>query len=448
MKMSSPHLKIALLLMLGLCILAYVLDIPPNGSAEDIDSKVGVSLTSSLEEENEINETLDIPTNGSVEDVIPKGGVSLNSSMEEENEINETLDILTNGSAEDIISKGGFPLNSSMEEENEINEMLDIPANGSAEDIITKGGFSLTSSMEEENEIIDFIRQKLKPHEFQFVDESLATKQILHLHTMKTGGTSVDNLLQCALRRLKDNLKVPYYEIHECDRDMFASCIRNKNDPCRGKMNNSAVMSFCSSLMMLDLFGWNTTDVAAFTELRHPVDRVWSMYRFQTYSCYHCNNLTDVYEAIENGEANFLDSLCVSELYNKQVEHLLSSDFQDDDPADEILMEAIYNMKSFFTVIGITEELQKTASVLGKVFPWMAPKIAGQSQTCRIGQDNASPKNNKCGPNKSHWKLPPHPDEATRKVIEKHNKLDIKLYEAAVQYFELQWRALEMGDYN
>lgn len=322
--------------------------------------------------------------------------------------------------------------------------MLDLPLNKTVQDVIKKGQGSLTSSIEEENELFESIRQKLKPREFRYKNGNLASKQALHLHTMKTGGTSIDNFLRCTIRRQQN--KVPYYNIHECSRTMFSSCLQNSKHQCRKSMNNSAVMSFCSSLMNLDLFGWNTTDVGAFTELRHPVDRVWSMYRFKTSGCYKCMNLTDVYEAIDSGEDAQFDDICVSELYNKQVEHLLSTDFANDDPPEAILAEAIHNMKSFFAVIGITEELKKTALVLGNVFPWMAPKLPGSSQVCRIGQDNTSPRNNRCGPKKSHWDLPAHPDEATRKAIEKHNQLDLKLYEAAVEYFELQWRALQMGD--
>ena len=51
---------------------------------------------------------------------------------------------------------------------------------------------------------------------------------------------------------------------------------------------------------------------------------------------------------------------------------------------------------------------------------------------------------NRCGDKNTHWNLPDKPDEETYNLILKHNAMDMELYEAAVAYFELQKRALEM----
>lgn len=47
-------------------------------------------------------------------------------------------------------------------------------------------------------------------------------------------------------------------------------------------------MSYCAPLKDLPAFQWDSTkdDIHAITVLRHPVDRVWSMFRFQTKGCY------------------------------------------------------------------------------------------------------------------------------------------------------------------
>lgn len=37
-----------------------------------------------------------------------------------------------------------------------------------------------------------------------------------------------------------------------------------------------------------------------------------------------------------------------------------------------ILDEAIHNMQTQFTVLGLMEELQMTHTILGLVFPWLA----------------------------------------------------------------------------
>eukprot|EP00980_Cylindrotheca_fusiformis_P015612 scaffold4481_cov121-Cylindrotheca_fusiformis.AAC.8 len=412
---SSVHSKVALWLIVGLCILAYVLDTPVQenvleGVIQGKEDNTQENLPEGVIQERE----------DKTQENVPEGAIQGKEDKTQEN-----------------VPEGAIQ----GKEDNTQETVLGGVIQGKEQTTLSP----LCHSKEEEHALFHNIRRKLKTRQFQFEDDGkMVPKQALHLHTMKTGGTSIDNFMRCAIRRQR--VKIPYYSIHECSRTMFASCLKNPHHSCRRSMNNSAVMSFCSSLRNLDFFGWNTTNLAAFTELRHPVDRVWSMYRFQTKSCYLCKNLTDIYHELDNGGGAYFDDLCVSELYNKEVERLISTDFADDGPPDEIVAEAIENMKSFFSVIGITEELEKTSQVLGKVFPWMERKIEGNPRVCEIGKDNSSPKNNRCGPGGTHWDLPSHPDEATRKVIEQHNQLDMKLYEAAVQYFEMQWRALEMGE--
>ena len=373
------------------------------------------------------------------------------------------------------------------------------------------------------------IKPKLKPHQF------------LHLHHMKTGGTSMDHMMRCAMDRLSGRKKkkpkrgkeetaavenenneggpilydVPYYNIHECSRMRFQECLDNQDSKCRPKMEEAAVMSYCAPLSHLDEFGWtewgmsteemqvndeeeleeleeelgieeegNTTDttfvdettttttttlsnerIRAFTVLRHPVERVWSMFRFQTRICYKCMNLTEIYDKVDSnnteveradGSHHHFDDLCLDQLRNHEVTNMLTSGHfpkhpEDEETQDAMVAEAIANMKKYFTVIGITEQLVETRRILGEVFPWMNETLEGYEETCPLGHENASPSNNRCvkngvGKTDSHWDLPKHPDEATRQAIEAHNQMDIKLYEAAVEYFELQKRALEWDE--
>ena len=90
-------------------------------------------------------------------------------------------------------------------------------------------------------------------------------------------------------------------------------------------------------------------------------------------------------------------------------------------------------------------------------FPWLSEKIEmdgdgnnGNTNTntrqCPFPHSNGSPKNNRCGENGGHWDLPNKPDDETRRVIEEHNLLDIKVYEAALQHFELQKLAMVLND--
>jgi hypothetical protein len=294
---------------------------------------------------------------------------------------------------------------------------------------------------------------------------TMVPHQFLHLHHMKTGGTSIDRLLRCSTTRLKNeaNYDVPYFSIHECSRERFKKCLNEPDNMCRPRMQKASVMSYCAPLKHLEEFNWwhdnNDENAAkAFTVLRHPVDRVWSMFRFQTKNCYKCTPLKDIYNNIDKGIDTGLDPQCLAQLQNHEVNNLLSTEWDIDvvdidpennaDIATEMVQQAVDNMKGFFTVVGITEELPATAEILGKAFPWMSldgeQEEHGTTSQCELPHANASPSNNRCGEGNTHWDLPDHPDEETRALIAKHNAMDMELYEAAVSYFELQKKALDL----
>lgn len=148
-------------------------------------------------------------------------------------------------------------------------------------------------------------------------------RQFLHLHHMKTGrflacfrrwcivarsgahrdlpayfffvrvsgGTSMDQYLQCAVSRLERDKKmsIPYATIHECSMSTYERCRSGADNRCTERLANAAVMSYCAPLKDLPYFSWGslesgaevtpTPSQGAITVLRHPVDRVWSMVR-------------------------------------------------------------------------------------------------------------------------------------------------------------------------
>lgn len=345
-----------------------------------------------------------------------------------------------------------------------------------------------------EDALVDKIAQKLQPIALRFVDDeneekeggvetgeitthkkgeeekrTMVPHQFLHLHHMKTGGTSIDKLLRCSMNRLKKeaNYNVPYFSIHECSRNRFATCLTDPENECRAKMNDASMMSYCAALKYLDEFGWwhdgnEDREIKAVTVLRHPVDRVWSMFRFQTKNCYKCMPLKEIYQKLEKGEDTGLDKLCLDQLQNHEVNNLLSTEWplevtqldieneiQHFELASKMVQEAVDNMKGFFTVIGITERLSETAEILGTTFPWMhleGSEEFGTTSECPLPHANSSPKNNRCGDGNTHWDLPKKPDQETYDLISKYNVLDMELYDAAVEYFELQVAALAKGE--
>lgn len=310
----------------------------------------------------------------------------------------------------------------------------------------------LQSLDEDEETRIANLAEKLKPKSFDFSPENgkeLVPQQFIHMHHMKTGGTSMDGLLKCAMERLKKDKEysIPYYNLHECSETKYTRCKSGEDTRCLDSVKASAIMSYCAPLKDLPVFSWNEPVQQSITVLRHPVERVWSMFRFQTKACYSCTPLLDIYKAIDEGNTTGYRDMCLKQIQNHETANLLSTEWWPEDVADEeVITEAIDNMKNFFTIIGITEQLNATAQMAGEVFPFMKSEVSWSEKKCDLPHANASPKNNRCGPENTHWDLPPHPDEETRKAIEEHNQLDMKLYEAAVQHFELQKRALALGE--
>lgn len=366
----------------------------------------------------------------------------------------------------------------------------------------------------------------------------LQAHQFLHMHHMKTGGTSLDGLVQCGLQRLRSwkataqtntnstltgttsssssitattrSLAVNYTNIHECSEAHYDMCLKGTDARCLESVQTAALLSFCAPLSDLSTpFQWlpstsatyptttkedataqappkTTTTTApslyaAVTVLRHPVARVWSMFRFQTKHCYSCRNLTDVYasmdQEIATGGHGSLSKMCRYQLLNHQTRNLLlslsdssdsTSQHDNNVPDSEWQVQvAIRNLQQVFTMVGLTEDMNNTARMVELVFPWLAKTVdwstaidwpdddllelsiasndgggGSRTATCSLPHANSSPQNNGCGKNGGHWDLPPVPDEATRNAILEHNAMDVKVYEAALQQFQLQKQAL------
>ena len=313
---------------------------------------------------------------------------------------------------------------------------------------------------------------------------SLSPHQFLHLHHMKTGGTSVDTHLNCAMKRMENlgskNLTVPYTSLHECSATRYAKCLSGDDTRCRDRVSNVAMMSFCAPLYDLTTFGWtgeddgdnanDENDVSSAAEqveyshhsqfhsltvLRHPVSRAWSMYRFKPYNCYNCRSLIDVYKDIDDGNTQDLTPMCIQQLNNHMTANLLSTsssrsiyDPEDDRTEDEMVEEAIHNLKTFFTMIGLTEQIQTTFDIMGYTFPWLNETIVGSERKCSLPHSNASPASNKCTRDDPNLSYDKEPDDETRKVIEAHNSMDIRVYDAAVELFEQQKRAIQYAKQN
>lgn len=251
----------------------------------------------------------------------------------------------------------------------------------------------------------------------------------------------MDSLIKCAMRRMQkeQHYNIPYANIHECSPGHYRKCVSGSDQSCVNRLKAAAFMSYCAPLKDLGVFDWEPSEehpIYALTVLRDPVERVWSMYRFQTKRCYQCKTLKEVYAKYDQHDPH---DTCSTQLMNHQTRNLLTKVEGTD---EEKVSQAIEDLNSFFTFVGLTEDIPSTAAMVGKVFPWMAERVNGTSTRCPFPHANASPSNNGCGPGGTHWELPSHPDEETAELIRQHNQLDVQVYEAAVEIFNLQKKAL------
>jgi len=268
--------------------------------------------------------------------------------------------------------------------------------------------------------------------------ESASPHQFLHLHHMKTGGTSMDALVRCSqhVYEQKHAHRVPYYNLHECSARRYTMCVSGQDSRCLDTVQNATVLSYCAPLRDLPTFRWEAP-AGAVTVLRHPVDRVWSMYRFRTKGCYQCRPLLEILNEMEDSDGMSGD-LCKDQLINHQTNNLLSTLTLQDDP-DAVVNQAIQNLRSFFTLVGLTSDLPTSVAMARKIFPWM-----NDEKACPLQHRNASPQHNGCGESNGHLALPDHPDEETEQAIRRLNQLDLRVYEAALEVFEQQKQALGM----
>jgi len=340
--------------------------------------------------------------------------------------------------------------------------------------------FSVSEIGHSHQTILQSLSERMKPKNFfQLADDihnitttssngkremiAVPPKQFFHLHHMKSGGTSLNQYLNCALTRAtnyyssQENTKLQLVKskLSECNYGYFQECTQDPNHTCGKKFAVASYMEYCAPLAVTEQFGWYDAD--AITMLRNPVDRVWSMYRFQTKACFECKPLTEIYNIMDTQGLNATigHGVCLAQLSNHITRNLQSSlntqvdDWSQHDLDEMKVNDALHNLKNRFTVVGLLERLNDTLELFEYALPWLTKELDGSEKICEYPKANSSPRNNRCGEGNTHMELPNVPDEETRKAIEEHNLLDIQVYEEAVQHFEMQLKAMKMGkDYG
>jgi hypothetical protein len=152
------------------------------------------------------------------------------------------------------------------------------------------------------------------------------------------------------------------------------------------------------------------------TLLRHPVERVHSFY-------YYARTKPDHYLY------NFLRSGCLnpkspvvqdltSELCNEQTRLLAGGEWED--PRRPItraaLKSAQTNLRTHFSVIGLTEEFDASVLLLHQLFGWQLPVYRKENVTKNKPESSSL-------------------DPETRRLIEQTNSFDLELYDYARELF-------------
>ncbi len=415
---------------------------------------------------------------------------------------------------------------------------------GSAEkrSVTVNSNSNFNFNLEEEHDaLLKDLIERMKPHSFQIQMTTDADrdhghghvhappKQFYHLHHMKTGGTSLSHFISCGTRRYEkiyermhnqsqndnddtdgdgdgeEKLHINAYRLSECSKTSYNRCISDPEYSCRDSIAAATVMTYCAPLAITDYFQWGGSGdddnhsgsgsgsgitssegrIPSVTMLRDPVERVWSMYRFQTKRCYQCKSLLEVYDDIDSGNVDNYDdeSICIPQLTNHLTRNLLTNLTLDElnnytytsqiMTDEQKLNDAIQSLRNRFTVVGIIERLQESIELFSYSFPWLSVDIRDSDYfqsfsyddrgnngdgdgdgdnyldnmdekdlICKFPHANSSPANNRCGANGHHLDMPDHPDEEMRRAIEKHNLLDMKLYAEALDHFELQKLAM------
>ena len=240
------------------------------------------------------------------------------------------------------------------------------------------------------------------------------------------------------------------------------------------KTSEANVMSYCASLHAVRTFGWEGVD--KITVIRNPIDRAWSMYRFSLNRCYQCKEMKDILRSVAEGkftkkkefvgEPNFVYSpndSCAVQMIGHQSTNLLSSvelyNIANDvrfPREQDIVDEAVRNLRDEFTWIGITDRIQESIDGMRTVFPFLAENLNDaassieevMSKSGETYEAQSSLPEDKCPFEHRNAGRDPtcgtkELDDETIFLIKQLNMRDVAVYKAAVERFELQQEVLE-----
>lgn len=228
--------------------------------------------------------------------------------------------------------------------------------------------------------------------------EDTTLKKIIFLHLPKTGGTTFNSIID---RRYKPR------EIFKVDGSKIDESIGKFNQ--LSEYEKQEIKLFRGHMH----FGWHryiSQSSTYVTFLRNPVDRVISNYRFILRRPLHY-----LYSEVKSMTLqDYVKSQINPSLNGGQVR--LLSGLESEPLSETTLATAKNNIKTHFSVVGLTEKFDEALILIAKLYGWRFPFYIKQNVASRSDEENIS--------------------EQTLELIQEANFYDMELYKFAQVLFK------------
>lgn len=229
-------------------------------------------------------------------------------------------------------------------------------------------------------------------------------KRLIFIHIPKSGGSTFDSVLSRQYNK----------------RSIIS--VRDNREACAlfDRKHELSGIKLIKGHMAFGLHTLFRDHVDYISILRHPVERILSNYSFIKERPHHklhndifVKNKMDVADYVQSGVAHNTENIQTRMFSNNIDIEFGSSD-------KSMLNTAVYNMDSFFPVVGVTDMYDQFLVLARQHYKWRSIKYARLNTT------------------KSRVRVKDI-DDNTIEIIMKYNTLDMELYTLAKNRFKVMW---------
>lgn len=220
---------------------------------------------------------------------------------------------------------------------------------------------------------------------------------IYFMHMPKSGGSTMTNVIQ---KNLSPHEIVSYYHNEEDFQKKIKQININKIKIIHGHY-------------FFGIHKYIKRPFSYFTILRHPVERVISLYCFL--------------KSIKGAQNDTYRNMTLNEFVERKIEANIQTAYLSGDIVNPSLSKAMNNLRNHFDVIGTTEQFNETLYLLGKRYNWSNLHYRRVNVTSgRLRTEEVS--------------------EATKTLIKNVHHLDVLLYEYAKKLLTNQLNQLNKDE--